>query len=163
MQPYLNLLPPWLQITLALVPTISAVFAAVGLILSVVQSRRSNKQARAALVAKFLSDFAGNDDMQSIFYSIEYSKFKYDDEFHDSEDERKLDKTLVHFANLALAWKSGLLQDDDICPVQYFARRLLRDNGVKEYLRFLDDWSDHAALGRHPYQTLKEMGARLGV
>ena len=101
--------------------------------------------------------------MQSIFYAIEYSKFKYDDKFHDSEDERKLDKTLVHFANLALAWKSGLLEDDDIFPVQYFARRLLRNNGVKDYLSFLDDWSGHAALGQHPYQALKEMGVRLGV
>jgi len=130
MQPSLPILPAWLQITLALVPTVSAVFAAAGLLLNVLQSRRSNKQARATLVAKFLSDFADDEDMQKIFYDIEYSKFRYDDDFHESESERRLDKLLVHFSNLALAWKSGLLKDDDINPVQYYARRLLRDADV---------------------------------
>ncbi|MDH4482639.1 MAG: hypothetical protein QE279_08015 [Rhodoferax sp.] len=163
MQPSAILLPTWLQITLTLVPTVSALFAAVGLYLNYIQNGRTNRQARASLVAKFLSDFADDKEMQSIFYAIEYSKFHYDDNFHDSDEERKLDRLIVHFANLALAWKSGLLENLDIVPVEYFARRLLRDEGVKSYLRFLDNWSDHAELGAHPYQALKEMGAVLGA
>jgi len=163
MQPSLPILPAWLQITLALVPTVSAVFAAAGLLLNVLQSRRSNKQARATLVAKFLSDFADDEDMQKIFYDIEYSKFRYDDDFHESESERRLDKLLVHFSNLALAWKSGLLKDDDINPVQYYARRLLRDADVGEYLRFVEVWAADAKLGGHPYQALKSMGKVLGA
>ena len=163
MQPSLTLLPVWLQVTLALVPTISALFAGVGLILNAVQARRTDKQARASLVADFLSDFASDKDMQSIFYAIEYSKFQYGDDFHESEEERKLDRLLVHFANLALAWKAKLLQDRDLLPVQYFVRRLLGNEGVKSYLRFLDNWSEYEKLGEHPYQALKEMGAVLGV
>lgn len=151
------------QFNPALASTLSTCFAGVALTLNFYQSRSSNKQTRSALVAKFLSDFVGNDDMQSIFYAIEYSKFKYDDEFHESENERKLDKVLVHFANLSIAWKSGLLQKDDLVPVQYFVRRLLRDKGVNDYLRFLDNWSDYAELGEHPYQTLKKLGVELGA
>lgn len=163
MNPSLSLLPPWLQIILTIIPTVSAVFAAIGLMLNVQQSRRTNRQARATLVAKFLSEFTDNADMQSIFYAIEYSKFEYNDEFHESDAEKKLDKTLVHFANLALAWKSGLLEYQDILPAQYFVRRLLRDDGVKMYLHFVENWSDHAELGEHPYQTLNAMGKRLGA
>lgn len=163
MQPSPSFLPLSLQLTFALIPTISAVFAAIGLILNVMQSRRTNRQARATVVSKFLSDFANDEDMQGIFYAIEYSKFYYDDDFHDSENERKLDKTLIHFTNLALAWKFGLLEDRDIFPVQYFVRRLLRDEGVTAYLRFIDNLLDHTELGEHPYQALKDMGRVLGV
>jgi len=163
MQPSLTSLPTWLQITLAVIPSVSALFAAAGLFLNIAQARRTSKQARAALVAKFLSDFANDDKMQNIFYRIEYGLFQYDKNFHGSEEEARLDRLLLHFANLALAWKYGLLENDDILPVQYIARRLLRDDGVRNYLGFVKTFADIAELGGHPYQALQEMGALLGA
>jgi hypothetical protein len=153
----LGLLPAWLQITLAIVPSIGAALAAAGLWLNVQQSRRTNKQSRAALVSNTIREFSNDEDMRAIFYSIEYSEFQYEDDFHNSPEERKLDKVLVHFSNLALAWQAGLLTDTDIEPVTYFVRRLLRDKGVKQYLQFVEVWSDHADLGEHPYAALTKM------
>lgn len=43
----MQLLPVWLQFLLAVVPGVSALFAAAGLLLNVMQSRKTNKQARA--------------------------------------------------------------------------------------------------------------------
>ena len=156
-------LPQWAQLALAIVPSLGALFAAGGLLLNVLQSRKTNAQARATLVANCIQEFSTDDEMRSVFYSIEYSEFTYDSAFHNSPEERKLDKLLVHFSNLALAWTAGLLTDKDIKPLQYHVRRVLRDPGVKQYLQFVENWSDHANLGEHPYKALSRMAAALGA
>ena len=154
-------LPLWVHLALALVPAVSAVFAAVGLLLTVRQSQRTNAQARAALVSKCLADFADDEDMQKAFYAIEYSEFKYGHSFHKSEQEREVDKLLRHFANLALAWQARLLSTQDIRPVQYYVLRVLRDPEIQKYLAFVEQWSSKARLGEHPYAVLAQLAARL--
>jgi hypothetical protein len=85
MQTSVQTLPLWAQLALLIIPAASAIFAAVGLLLTVYQSRRTNVQTRSALVAECLKGFAEDQDIQRAFYAIEYSKFKYDEEFHGSE------------------------------------------------------------------------------
>lgn len=160
---YLSQLPQWAQIALAIVPSLGALFAAGGLILNVLQSRRTNAQARATLVAKCIQEFSTDDEMRAAFYSIEYSEFKYSLDFHNSPEERKLDKLLIHFSNLALAWSAGLLTNKDIKPLQYHVRRILRNSDVKQYINFVEDWSDSADLGEHPYKTLSRLAKKLGA
>jgi hypothetical protein len=162
MHPLAGSLPFWAQVLLAFVPAVAAVFAAVGLWLNVAQSRRTNAQARASVVAKCLERFTDDEDMQAIFYKIEYSEFFYSKStFHNSAEEKQLDKLLMHFSMAALAWKSGLLKTEDLHPLQYFVRRVLRDSGVEEYLRYNSEWSAKAGLGSHPYVALVEMGKAL--
>ena len=162
MQPTTNSLPLWAQLLLASVPALAATFAAIGLWLTARQSRRTNSQARAAIVAACLERFCDDADMQAIFYSIEYSHFKYREaNFHHSDEERQLDKLLMHFSTTALAWRAGLLQTRDLHPLQYLVRRILRDPGVAKYLGFVSEWSSRANLGEHPYLALSEMGRAL--
>ncbi len=111
-------LPAWVQWTLLIVPAVSAIFAATALFLNFYQARRTNAQARSALVAGCLKGFIDDDAIQRAFYLIEYSKFEYQSGFHDSETERDVDKLLRHFANLALSWQSGLLSLQDVRPMQ---------------------------------------------
>ena len=66
-----------MQITLAVVPAVSTIFAALGLLLNVQQSKRTNAKARAALLSNCLKDFADDKEMQQAFYAIEYSEFIY--------------------------------------------------------------------------------------
>jgi hypothetical protein len=113
-----QILPLWAQITLAVVPALAAIFAGVGLMLNVRQSRRTDAQARAALVASCLKGFAEDEEIQRAFYTIEYSEFEYGPEFHNSTIEREIDKLLRHFANIALAWQARLLTTNDIRPIQ---------------------------------------------
>jgi hypothetical protein len=70
----LQALPVWEQIALLAVPAASAVFAAIGLLLNFYQSRRTNAQARAALVAEWLKRFAEDEDIQRAYYAIVYSQ-----------------------------------------------------------------------------------------
>jgi hypothetical protein len=160
-QPALQVLPLWGQITLAAVPALSALFAAFGLLLNVRQSQRTNAQSRAALVAACLKDFAEDEEMQRAFYLIEYSEFRYDSSFHRSQQEREIDKLLRHFANLALAWKAGLLSTHDVKPVQYYVLRVMRDPEIRNYLEFVAGWSTQANLGQHPYAVLTQMYEKL--
>lgn len=159
MNPIATLLPIWAQILIALVPAFAAASAAFGLLLNVKQSRRTNAQGRAAIVAKSLERFTDDEDMQEIFYKIEYSQFSYKQhEFHNSAEEKQIDKLLMHWSIVALAWESGLLKTDDLRPLQYLVRRVLRDQGIQEYLQFVVEWSSKAHLGSHPYIALIKMG-----
>lgn len=162
MHSFVPSLPLWAQLLLAFVPALGATFAAIGLWLNAAQSRRTNAQARAAIVAKCLDRFMDDEDMQAIFYSIEYSRFQFDRAtFHDSVEEKQLDKLLMHFSTAALAWKANLLKTDDLQPLQYFVRRALRDPGVDAYVSFVVEWSSRADLGEHPYIALSGMGRAL--
>jgi hypothetical protein len=161
MPPIFQLLPFWVQLTLVIVPALSAVFAASALVLNIIQSRRTNAQARAALVAGCLKDFAGDKEIQSAFYAIEYDEFVYDDRFHKSDQEREIDKLLRHFANLALSWKSGLLRIEDIRPVQYYIFRIMNNPGIKDYMEFMTEWLKRAKIEQHPYAVLNELCEKL--
>jgi hypothetical protein len=157
MQPAVAILPLWAQITLAAVPALGAVFAAIALLLTVKQSRRTNAQVRAALVAQCLDRFVDDEKMQNVFYAIEYSEFRYDDNFHNASLERETDKLLQHFASLALAWKAGLLTITDVVPVEYYILCIMRNTEVNRYLDFVAAWARDANLGEHPYTALTEM------
>lgn len=162
MQPITNSFPLWAQLLLAFVPAASAIFAGVGLFLTANQARRTNAQARSAIVASCIERFTDDEDMQAIFYKIEYSEFEYvQSSFHGSAEEKQLDKLLMHFSTAALSWQAGLLQTEDIKNLQYLVRRILRNAGVIEYLQFVSEWSSRAGLGEHPYIALSEMGKAL--
>ena len=132
-----------------------------GLLLTFSQSRRTNAQARATLVADCLKGFAGDEEIQRAFYAIEYSNFKYDGGFHNSEQEREIDKLLRHFANIALAWQADLLSTSDVRPIQYYVLRVMRDPDIQKYLSFIAECSERANLGEHPYAVLGKLGERL--
>jgi hypothetical protein len=157
MPPIFQSLPLWFQFTLVAVPAFSAIFAASALVLNILQSRRTNAQARAALVAECLKDFANDEDIQRAFYAIEYNEFVYDSRFHKSDQEREIDKLLRHFANLALSWKSGLLSIEDVRPVQYYILRVMKNPEILKYMEFMTEWLKRSNSGQHPYAVLGEL------
>ncbi|TXH06130.1 MAG: hypothetical protein E6R07_01165 [Nevskiaceae bacterium] len=154
-------LPPWLQVTLAVIPGISAVFAACALFLNFSQSRKTNKQARATLVASALKGFTDDKDIQAAFYSIEYGQFTYGADFHTSELEQKIDKLLRHFSNLALSWKAGLLTTSEVLPLQYYIQRVMKNPEIDKYVSYIGEWSADTRLGQHPYGVLVELSDAL--
>lgn len=157
MQSSVQTLPYWVQFALFIIAAISAIFAAIGLLLNLRQSRRTNAQARAALVADCLKGFTADEGIQRAFYSIEYYEFRYGISFHKSELERDVDKLLRHFANIALAWRSGLLTTGDIKPMQYYLLSVTRNPEIKKYLEFIEEHSMQLNLGEHPYEVLIEL------
>jgi hypothetical protein len=158
--PAFQAMPLWAQIALLLVPAFSTAFAALGLLLTFYQLRRANAQLRATLVAECLKEFAQDDDIQRAFYIVEYSKFTYDEEFHESPREREIDKLLIHFSNIGLAWRTGLLNIRDLRPAQYYILTIVNDQEIQKYLEFITEWSKTRKF-EHPYAVLNELAHQL--
>lgn len=141
----------------------SAIFAGVALWRNTIQSARSDAQARAAFVAKWLERFVDDLETREIYYKIEYDEFKYDPStFHPSEEEWRLDKLLLHLSNAALAQQSGLLRQENLLPLQYLARRVISNEAVKAYLVKVSEVAAKNKLGDHPYNSLNMMETLLG-
>lgn len=121
------------------------------------RSRRTNAQARAALVADCLKGFTDDEEIQQAFYAIEYSEFIYGTDFHGSKQEREIDKLLRQFANLALSWQAGLVSTADVRPVHYYVKRILKDSGISKYLEFMEIWSAGQGVINRPYGVLTKM------
>lgn len=95
--------------------------------------------------------------MQEAFYDIEYGKFTYTADFHDSDEERKIDKLLRHFSNIAILWENGLLNLTDIGPLKYFIKRTVEHTEIIKYFDFLDDWVKTSKTGADPFLSLNKL------
>ena len=124
--------------------------------------QRNERLTSVTLVADALKSFVADKDMQTAFYAIEYDDFYYGDgsRFHKTDEERRADKLLRHFAALALAYNNGLIRREDLVLVQYYVKRILKNDEVQEYLDFLFQWAKKQGV-EHPYQELVKLGKHL--
>jgi hypothetical protein len=153
----LKLFPIWAQLLIVLIPMVSLTIAALAFSLNVCQTRLTNSLVRAKMVSDSLHIFMDDKTIQNVFYKIEYGKFKYNNDFHGSEEEKEVDKLLRHFSNLALMWKNELLSIKDIHPIQYFILRTVNNSEIQKYLSFIDNWSKTPDIGGHPYVVLRDL------
>lgn len=83
---------------LQLAQLIASVATAIALIPAVVQLIQSNKQKRAKFIMSLYNAFTNDKEMMDMYYKIEYGNFTYNPEsFHDSAEEKRLDKTIRPF------------------------------------------------------------------
>ncbi len=157
----LKTFPYWIQILIMLIPVVSLMIAAIALAINVRQTILNNTLVKAKMVSDSLHIFMNDETIQVAFYKIEYGDFQYGPDFHGSNEEKEIDKLLRHFSNLAIMWKNGLLNIDDIFPIQYFILRAVNNNQVKKYMEFIDHWSKTAGTGGHPYVALSELCQKL--
>ena len=70
--------------------------AAVALFYTKRQIELSTKAQRAQFLKELYLNIYANKEIQEAFYSIEYNRFRYDQNFHGSDEERKIDNLLSH-------------------------------------------------------------------
>ncbi len=157
----LKTFPYSIQVSIVLIPVVSLLIGVIAFVINVRQTILNNKLVRAKMVSDSLHTFMDDATIQSAFYKIEYDEFKYGHQFHGSNEEKEIDKLLRHFSNLAMMWKVGLLELNDIYPIQYFILRTTRNKNVQQYLNFIDDWSNRVGTGGHPYADLNELSKKL--
>lgn len=93
-----------------------------------------------------------------IYYKIEYGKFDYNEEFHESSEEKRLDKLLGFFENIA---KLYIMKNITLDDLRYFAYEFLviyQDNSVKQYIRFLEQWFSRRGIKIKPYEAFQKVG-----
>ena len=135
-------------------PSTSAIVASIALVFNILQQRAHDRQRRLEIVSRSLSDFAADEDMQEAFYAIEYGDFIYNSGFHRSEEEKKYDKLLRHFAILRSMLSKNLIKKEDISLVEYHLSRIEKNPEVLKYIEFISDWCEYAGNESHPFLEL---------
>lgn len=147
---------------------IQCVVAIIALVFAIVQVVQSQRHKRAEFIINLYDEFIKDEDMMEMFYKIEYDEFVYDANFHQSPEEKKLDKLLGHFDNICSLYKMGILSDDDMRFVKYNISRVVTNDNVQKYFCFLDSW--YMSLGveyikcnnlRQYAQTIKSSNGRI--
>ena len=141
----------WLKVIAVLV-------AAVGLFLNARQHRKANDQRRVDNVSDVFKDIYNDSELADIYYKIEYREFEYNNEFHRSDEEKKLDKLISSFDILAKKYYLGLVRLKDIELVSYEYLVIYQNPEVQEYFQFLDDWFDRRGIKNPPFDKFRSLG-----
>ncbi len=107
---------------------------------------RESIRKRAEFVLSVTTAYHVDKGAQKMLYNIEYDEFKYDSTFHGSGEERDLDRLLAYFEQIAFLHRRRLLSGDDLKIVQYDFLRVFNNKGVKQYFRFLDEFTESQRL-----------------
>ncbi len=147
------------QITLAdWLKIIAVLLAVVGLFLNAWQQRKANNQRRMEHVSDLLWKIYDDKELNNIYYKIEYHEFEYNDDFHGSDDEKKLDKLISIFDILAKQYYLGLITIDDIDLVSYEYLVVYQNIEVNKYFQFLDDWFERRGIKNPPFGKFRKLG-----
>jgi hypothetical protein len=141
-----------------LLKILAILFAAVGLYLNFWQLRKSNSQRRAEMISDVLWKIYDDKELSEIYYQIEYHEFKYDDNFHGSDNERKLDKLITIFDILAKQYYLKLVTIKDLDFVSYECLVIYQNKEVNKYFVFLEDWFKRRGMKNPPFIKFRELG-----
>lgn len=114
--------------------------ATFGLFLAYYQMVRSNRHKRAEFVMDACRQFTSSEDLQEIYYKLEYGQFTYSNEFHGSLEEKTLDKLLMLFENVSKLFKMDNISLCDLDIIAYYFLRVYENKEIGKYFDFLDLW-----------------------
>tara|TARA_R110002050_G_scaffold44572_1_gene106141 strand:- start:706 stop:1182 length:477 start_codon:yes stop_codon:yes gene_type:complete len=119
----------------------------------------SNKQKRADLILQLYQEFSDDHEMQNIYYQIEYGQFNYEpNEFHMSENEKKLDKLLGLFSNIGQLYQLGIVKIKDLDFIKYEFQVIYETQGVQDYFQTLDTWFERRQISHKKFQPFRDVG-----
>jgi hypothetical protein len=130
------------------------VTAVVGAILVIMQIRSSNKTQRTVFLKDLYSTLYSDPEMRQAFYEIEYERFKYDDAFHDSPAEGRIDRFLGFLDMVCYLHSQGFLSLAEMEFFRYEMLRTYQNPEVRRYMAFLQQWFDQTAILDKPYESL---------
>jgi hypothetical protein len=147
------------QITIGDIIQFGALFiASVGLFLTLIQLKAANRQKRAEYIINMYNQSALDKDVLDIYYKIEYGNFRYDAEFHGSEEEIKLDKLIDMYDNIAKLYLLGNFTLRDLNYVAYRYLVVYQDESIGRYLSFLDSWYVQRGMKVKPFDAFRTVG-----
>lgn len=123
----------------------------------------SNKQKRADLILQLYNQFNSDNDMIEAYFALEYETFKYDESFHDSEFERKLDKLLGLFSNIGLLFQMGIIRKSDLDFIKYEFQIIYENQEVNRYFEFLDNWFLTRKITHKKFEPFRTVGKQIVV
>ncbi len=134
--------------------------AACGFFLTYIQICKNNAQKRAEFLMSIYHQFTSSLDISDIYYKIEYNRFTYNDQFHESPEERQLDKLLCLFETVAKLYKLNNITRKDMTILEYQFKVIFQNPGVQGYLDFIENWCINNQL-IFPYSSFRQVGQML--
>lgn len=108
-----------------------------------VQWKSNNRLKRAEFIRELTERLRTDEEIREVMHIIDYkSKQWYNYDFHNSEFEYKMDKTLAFFSYVCYLFEFKIISEKELLPLHYAINRTLKDNQVQEYLCFLNDYSN---------------------
>ena len=129
----------------------------VGLITNFVQMRKNLLQKRAEFLIMLARDYLLDADLIELYYEIDYERFKFDESVLQTDQEKKLDKLLYIYENIARMYLMDNINKNDI---RYFAYRFIRvyqNPEVKKYVALLNGWYGKK-LSVKPFEAFQKVG-----
>ena len=129
----------------------------VGLITNFVQMRKNLLQKRAEFLIMLARDYLLDPDLIELYYEIDYERFKFDESVLQTDQEKKLDKLLYIYENIARMYLMDNINKNDI---RYFAYRFIRvyqNPEVKKYVALLNGWYGKK-LSVKPFEAFQKVG-----
>ena len=132
-----------------------------GLYFNYKQMKTNNAQRKNELISNVLFKLLEDKDIAIMFSKLEYNEFKYNDNFHYSKEERKLDKILVLFNIVSKQYYDNLIDLDDIEEVTYDMMTVYKNKEVQNYLTYLDSWYKDNGYIKKPYHNFRRLAEEI--
>jgi hypothetical protein len=131
--------------------------AVVGIALTFWQVRRGARTRRVQFLKELYLMLTADPDICSAYYQIEYGKFHYGVDFHESEIESKIDRLLAFADLVAELYLQSQISEKEMIFFQYRFLRIYQDQGIQEYLNFLSTFYEEVGVSKEPYHSFQKV------
>lgn len=136
-------------------------FTTLGLFFTWRQLRRNNISSRAQFMVSICDQYLTDRVTLRMMYDIEYERFTYTSDFHESRREQALDRLLGYFDKIAALHLMGCLSMRDLALVKYDLLQTYRNREVQKYLGFLDKITDVGGESGGGFERFRKVGKRM--
>jgi hypothetical protein len=129
--------------------------AVIGIFLTLRQAHQSRKTQNAAFFKDLYSTMFSDPDIREAYYQIEYRRFAYDETFHGSALEPKVDR-LLKFADLVCRlYQNKMIGKFEMKAFEYQFLRVYENDQIQKYLKFIKDYSQKVERVEEPFRNYK--------
>jgi|SRR5882724_8394582 len=147
-----------------LINSLLLLVAVVGIGLTYSQVRKGARTHRAQFLKELYLTMTADADICEAYYRIEYSKFKYGEDFHDSKIELQVDRLLAFADLVAELYLQSALSKREMVFFQYRFRRIYEDREIQAYLDFLASFYKQVGVSKEPYHSFQQVAKQfIGV
>jgi hypothetical protein len=139
----------------------TAIAAAIGLLLNAFQARQRAKQRRIEIATEARDRIHRDLGMRAAFSIIDFNDLTFPENFHDTVNERRVDRLLTHLDSLAVKYQAGLLTSREMRLIEYEYATVYRNHSVRRYFSYLDDLKYERNLAKRPFEAFDSVGRKL--
>lgn len=137
--------------------------AFVGVCLTLKQMKQKYKTQKAVFFKELYSTMFSDQEIRNAFYKIEYNKFKYEHEFHGSEEEKCMDRLLSFVDLICDFYDQKILTKREMSTFKYEFLRIFKNENIKKYLEFLKDFYKLNQTETEPFSYFRKYCLKISM